>query len=87
MTFILALLTGMGLGYIVERVDLCFHSTLRGLFRRPAQLDLFRAYLLSLLIAAPLVQGLIVVYALSLIVTSLAVDLLYGYLNPKIRYA
>ncbi len=59
MTFILAFLTGMGLGYIVERGDLCFHSTLRGLFRRPAQLDLFRAYLLSLLIAAPLVRGLI----------------------------
>jgi peptide/nickel transport system permease protein len=35
----------------------------------------------------PLVQGLIVVYALILIVTNLAVDLLYGYLNPKIRYA
>ncbi len=35
----------------------------------------------------PLVQGLIVVYAVMLIVTNLAVDLLYGYLNPKIRYA
>jgi hypothetical protein len=58
MTLILAFLTGMGLGYIVERGDLCFHSTLRGLFRRPAQLDLFRAYLLSLLIAVPLVRGL-----------------------------
>ncbi len=58
MIWILAFLTGMGLGYIVERGDLCFHSTLRGLFRRPAQLDLFRAYLLSLLIAVPLVRGL-----------------------------
>lgn len=58
MTLVLAFLTGMGLGYIVERGDLCFHSTLRGLFRRPAQLDLFRAYLLTLLIAVPLVQGL-----------------------------
>ena len=58
MTLILAFLTGMGLGYIVERGDLCFHSTLRGLFRRPTQLDLFRAYLLAMLIAVPLVQGL-----------------------------
>ncbi|MFQ5856409.1 MAG: hypothetical protein ACE5LU_12275 [Anaerolineae bacterium] len=53
MTLVLAFLTGMGLGYIVERGDLCFHSTLRGLFRRPARLDLFRAYLLALPVAAP----------------------------------
>ena len=59
MTLILALLTGLGLGYIVERGDLCFHSTLRGLFRVPRELDLFRAYLLAILIAVPLVQGLI----------------------------
>ena len=35
----------------------------------------------------PLVQGLIVVYALILVVTNLVVDLLYGFLNPRIRYA
>ncbi|HBY97175.1 MAG: ABC transporter permease [Ardenticatenaceae bacterium] len=35
----------------------------------------------------PLVQGLIVVYALVLISSNLTVDLLYGFLNPKIRYA
>jgi uncharacterized membrane protein YedE/YeeE len=57
-TIILAILTGLGLGYIIERGDLCFHSTLRGLVRRPRQLDLFRAYLLALLIATPLVWGM-----------------------------
>ncbi|MFQ5613268.1 MAG: ABC transporter permease [Anaerolineae bacterium] len=35
----------------------------------------------------PLVQGLVVVYALVLVVTNLVVDLVYGFLNPKIRYA
>lgn len=35
----------------------------------------------------PLVQGLIVVYALILVVTNLVVDLLYGFLDPRIRYA
>lgn len=35
----------------------------------------------------PLVQGLVIVYALVLIVTNLVVDLLYGFFNPKIRYA
>lgn len=35
----------------------------------------------------PLVQGLIVIYALILVATNLLVDLTYGYLNPKIRYA
>lgn len=35
----------------------------------------------------PLVQGLIVVYALILVITNLVVDLLYGFLNPRIRYA
>jgi uncharacterized membrane protein YedE/YeeE len=55
MTLILAIVSGLGLGYIVERGDLCFHSTLRGLVRQPRQLDLFRAYLLAVLIAAPLI--------------------------------
>ncbi|MBI1877919.1 MAG: YeeE/YedE family protein [Chloroflexi bacterium] len=58
MTLILAFLTGLGLGYIIERGDLCFHSTLRGLFQWPRQLDLFRAYLLAVLVAGPLVYGL-----------------------------
>jgi uncharacterized membrane protein YedE/YeeE len=58
MTLILAILAGLGLGYILERGDLCFHSTLRGLFQRPPQLDLFRAYLLAMLVATPLVYGL-----------------------------
>ena len=58
MTLILAIITGLGLGYIIERGDLCFHSTLRGLVRQPRQLDLFRAYLLALLIATPLIGGM-----------------------------
>jgi uncharacterized membrane protein YedE/YeeE len=58
MTVILAILSGLGLGYIIERGDLCFHSTLRGLVRVPRQFDLFRAYVLALLIATPLVAGL-----------------------------
>ncbi len=58
MTVFLAIITGLGLGYIIERGDLCFHSTLRGLVRRPRQLDLFRAYILTLLIATPLVWGM-----------------------------
>jgi uncharacterized membrane protein YedE/YeeE len=57
-TIILAILAGMGLGYAIERGDLCFHSVLRGLVGRPRQLDLFRAYLLALLIATPLVGGM-----------------------------
>ncbi len=57
MTITLAVLAGFGLGYIIERGDLCFHSTLRGLFRRPRQLDLFRAYLLSILVAAPVIYA------------------------------
>lgn len=56
MTFLLAIIAGIGLGYILERGDFCFHSTIRGLFREPAELDLFRAYLLTLLIAVPLVS-------------------------------
>jgi len=59
MNLLLAILTGVGLGYILERGDMCFHSTLRGLVRTPRQPDLFRAYLLALLLAAPLVNGLI----------------------------
>ena len=58
MTILLALIAGVGLGYILERGDFCFHSTLRGLFRKPQQLDLIRAYFLTLLIAIPLVQGM-----------------------------
>ena len=59
MTIILAILAGAALGYILERGDFCFHSTLRGLFRMPRQMTLFRAYLLTMLIAIPLVQGMI----------------------------
>ncbi len=58
MPVILAILSGTSLGYAFERGDMCFHSTLRGLFRTPKQLDLFRAYILTLLIATPLVYGL-----------------------------
>jgi uncharacterized membrane protein YedE/YeeE len=55
MPILLAIISGAALGYVLERGDMCFHSTLRGLFRVPRQLDLFRAYILSLLVAAPLV--------------------------------
>ncbi len=55
MTIGLAIVAGLSLGYALERGDLCFHSTLRGLFRIPKQLDLFRAYTLALLIATPAV--------------------------------
>ncbi len=55
----LAVFSGLGIGYIFERGDFCFHSVWRGLVRRPRQLDLARAYLLTLLIAIPLVQGMI----------------------------
>lgn len=40
MTILLALAAGLALGYLLERGDFCFHSTLRGLIRRPPQLDL-----------------------------------------------
>ena len=53
MPTILAILAGTSLGYALERGDFCFHSTLRGLFRTPKQLDLLRAYVLVLLIATP----------------------------------
>ena len=51
MSVILAILSGTSLGYVFERGDMCFHSTLRGLFRAPKELDLFRAYILALLVA------------------------------------
>lgn len=56
MATLLAILTGMGLGYVIERGDMCFHSTWRNLLRRPSNPDLFRAYLVLLLISIPLVQ-------------------------------
>jgi uncharacterized membrane protein YedE/YeeE len=59
MTLALAIIAGLGIGAIFERGDFCFHSTWRGLLRKPQQLDLFRAYLLALLIGIPLVQGMI----------------------------
>ncbi|MCK5428241.1 MAG: hypothetical protein KAI94_02155, partial [Anaerolineales bacterium] len=58
MTLFLAIIAGLGMGYILERGDLCFHSTLRGLVRMPRELDLSRAYLLAMVIATPLVYGL-----------------------------
>lgn len=59
MGILLAIFAGAGLGAILERGDFCFHSLWRGFTRRPRQLDLFRAYLLTLLIAIPLVQIMI----------------------------
>ena len=59
MTIVLAAAAGLGIGWIFERGDFCFHSTWRGLVRQPRQMDLLRAYLLALLIGIPLVQGLI----------------------------
>ena len=59
MTLIFAILTGLTLGYLIERGDMCFHSTWRTLLQQPRQPDLFRAYLLLLLISTPLVQGMI----------------------------
>lgn len=56
MTVLLAILAGTSLGYALERGDFCFHSTLQGLFRKPKQLELFRAYILALLIATPAVN-------------------------------
>ncbi len=58
-TVVLALGAGMILGYLFERGDFCFHSTLRGLVQRSRQMNLARAYLLSMLIAIPIVQGMI----------------------------
>ncbi len=59
MVIILAILTGGILGTLIERGDFCFHSTWRDLLRQPRHPDLFRAYLLLLLISIPLVQGMI----------------------------
>ena len=53
MTIFLAILSGAGLGYVLERGDFCFHSTLRGLVRKPKQLDLIKAYLVVLVITTP----------------------------------
>jgi len=58
MTIALAIFTGASLGYVLERGDLCFHSTLRGIFKRPQQLDLLRAYILALLIPTPVIFAL-----------------------------
>ena len=58
MAIFLAILAGFGLGYIIERGDMCFHSTIRGFMRQPRQLELFRAYLFAILIATPLVWGM-----------------------------
>ena len=55
LTLVLAVAAGGTLGYFLERGDFCFHSTLVGLFSRPRELDLFRAYLVVLLLSAPLV--------------------------------
>ena len=59
MILLLAVATGMVLGYLLERGDFCFHSALRGIVHLPKELTLFRAYLLVLLLAVPLVQGMI----------------------------
>ncbi|NOX30706.1 MAG: YeeE/YedE family protein [Actinobacteria bacterium] len=56
MAILLAILAGGLLGYVLERGDLCFHSTWRGLLRKPRQVDLVRSYLLLLLISVPAVQ-------------------------------
>ena len=58
MTIVLAAVAGALLGYVLERGDLCFHSTWRGVLSRPRETDLARAYLLLLLLAIPLVQVL-----------------------------
>ena len=57
--WLLAIPSGILMGYVLERGDLCFHSTLRGLIRQPLELDLFRAYLFGMLLATPFVYGLI----------------------------
>lgn len=55
MPFILAMLSGTSLGYAFERGDMCFHSTLSGIFRTPKQVDLFKAYVLALLVSTPII--------------------------------
>lgn len=59
MTILLALVAGASLGYVLERGDVCFHSTWRGLLQRPRQTELARAYLLLLLLAVPVVQVMV----------------------------
>lgn len=59
MTLWLAVLAGGALGYVFERGDFCFHSTWRGVFARPAELSLFRAYLVILVVSTPVVQLMI----------------------------
>ncbi len=59
MTIILAVVAGMLLGYVLERGDLCFHSTWRGILGRPRETELARSYLLLLLLAIPVVQLLV----------------------------
>ncbi len=61
MTIWLAVLAGIALGYVFERGDFCFHSTWRGAFAKPAELSLFRAYLVVLLISTPVVQLMIAI--------------------------
>ena len=55
MSIILAIFSGTSLGYAFERGDMCFHSTLSGLFQKPKKVDLFRAYILALLVATPII--------------------------------
>lgn len=53
MTFELILtgaLAGVGLGYVFQRVDLCFHSTWRGVFE--GQFHLFKVWILGVALAA-----------------------------------
>lgn len=56
MTILLALCAGAALGYVLERGDMCFHSTWRGLLMTPRRTDLFGAYVLLLVISTPVVQ-------------------------------
>ena len=58
MTLFLALLAGGLLGFVLQRGDLCFHSTWRGLRAKPPTTDLFRAYLFLLVLSVPAVQGM-----------------------------
>ncbi len=59
MTIVLAIVAGALLGYVLERGDLCFHATWRGILSRPRETDLVRSYLLLLLLATPIVQLLL----------------------------
>ena len=58
MTILLALVAGLVLGYLPSKGAIsAFTAPCVALIRRPPQLNLLRAYLLTLLIAIPLVQG------------------------------